>query len=137
MTTPGQQIDYSARGFVIDTTAAFAGVLLIVTACFDVLQGLAAIADPDTFAAGSAYLYDFDVAAWGWVHLIIGVLSIVVGVAILRAVTWGWILGIVFAGLAALTNFLYLPHYPWWSATIIALNVVNIWALSNKLQTTR
>ena len=135
MTTRPQQLDYSTRGFLVDATAAFAGVLLIVTAMFDVLQGLAAIADPELFAAGSTYLYEFNVAAWGWVHLIIGILTIAVGVAILVGVAWGWILGMVFAGLGALTNFLYLPHYPWWSATIIALNVLIFWALSNKLRT--
>ena len=137
MSTPRNEIDYSTRGAVVDLTAAFGGVLLIVTALFEILQGLAAIADPDSFSAGSDYLYNFNVSAWGWIHLVVGVLTVVVGVAILRNVTWGWILGIGIAGLGALTNFLYLPHYPWWAVTIIAMNVLIIWALTSKLKLAR
>lgn len=137
MSTPRNQIDYSTRGFVADLTASFAGVMLIVTACFDVLQGLAAIADPDFFAAGTEYLYQLNVSAWGWIHLIIGVLTAAVGVAILRGVTWGRILGIVLAAIGALTNFAFLPVYPWWAVTIIGINVLVIWALTTQLKTER
>jgi hypothetical protein len=33
------------------------------------------------------------------------------------------------AGLSALANFLFLPHYPLWSILVIALDVMIIWAL--------
>ncbi len=134
MSVPRNQIDYSGRGAVVDVTAAFGGVLLIVTAFFGVLQGIAAIADPDFFAAGSDYVFRFNVTAWGWIHLLLGLFTIAIGVAILKHVTWGQILGIAVAGLSALTNFAFLPHYPWWAVTIIAIDVLVIWALSSQLR---
>ena len=137
MSTPHDQTDYSTRGFLADVTASFAGVMLIVTACFDMLQGLAAIGNPDFFAAGTEYLYRLNVSAWGWIHLIIGVLTAAVGVAILRGVTWGQILGILLAAIGALTNFAFLPVYPWWAITIIGLNVLVIWALTTQLTSDR
>jgi hypothetical protein len=34
------------------------------------------------------------------------------------------------AMLSALNNFFYLPHYPFWSIVIIALDVFIIWSLT-------
>ena len=127
-------LDYSTRGFVADAAASFAGVLLLVTSAFDVLQGIAAIANEDLYAAGTEYLYKLNVSGWGWVHLVLGVLGIAVAVAILRRVAWGQILGIIIAALAMLTNFAFLPLYPWWSLTIILANLLIIWALSVQLR---
>jgi hypothetical protein len=137
MSTPRNQIDYSTRGAVADVTAAFAGVMLIVTACFDVLQGGAAIGNPDFFAGDNDYFYELNVTAWGWIHVVVGVLTIAVGVAVLRGVTWGRIIGIMLAALNALTNFLFIPVYPWWAMTIIAINVLVIWALTMQLKSER
>ena len=38
--------------------------------------------------------------------------------------------GITLAILSALTNFAFLPYYPFWALTIIALDVFIIWALA-------
>jgi hypothetical protein len=134
-TSPGERYDVdSSKGVLAFGVTTFAGVLLAVVSVFQVLQGIAAIANDTVFVRGLSYTWEFDVTAWGWIHLIIGILTAVVGVAVLRGVTWGWILGIVLTGLSALTNFVYLPHYPWWAITIIALDVLIIWALTNKLK---
>jgi hypothetical protein len=117
-----------------DLGASFAGVLLIVTGLFDLLQGLAAVADPDFYAAGSDYLYRINVSAWGWIHLVLGALSVVVGIAIVARAAWGQVIGMIVAGLAMLTNFAFLPYYPWWSMTIIVFNGFVIWALSVQLR---
>jgi hypothetical protein len=36
----------------------------------------------------------------------------------------------ILAGLSALANFMFIPHYPFWSLLIIALDVFVIWALA-------
>lgn len=129
-------IDHSARGAVADVAATFAGVFLLIASVMDVLQGAAAIANPDFFA-GADYTYDFDVAAWGWVHVVLGVISAVVGIGILMRQAWGQVTGMIVAGLAMLTNFAWLPHYPLWSLVIIAFNGFVIWALSVQLKNYR
>ncbi|WP_028643221.1 DUF7144 family membrane protein [Nocardioides sp. URHA0020] len=130
-------VDDSARGFVADLTATFAGVLLLLTSAFDILQGGSAVANDDLYAQGSEYLYKFDMTAWGWVHIILGVLGLAVGVGILRRASWGQITGIMIASLSMLTNFMFLPVYPVWSAFIIGFNAIVIWALCAQLKTTR
>ena len=131
------EIDYSGRGAVADVTATFAAVLLLITALMDVLQGLAAINDPDFFAAGADYAFDFDVTAWGWVHVILGIISVAVAIGIMTRQSWAQVLGMVIAGLAMLTNFAWLPHYPLWAIVIIAINAFVIWALSVQLKNYR
>ena len=127
-------IDYSTRGMAADFTATFAGVLLVITGGFDVLQGLSAIANDDLYAAGSEYLYKLDMTVWGTVHLIIGIISIVVGVGIATRASWAPVCGMIIAGLAMLTNFAFLPFYPFWAIVIIAFNGLVIWALSVQLR---
>ena len=122
-----------AKGAWADFLSVFAGVLMIIGACFEILQGAAAIANPDFFAAGSEYLYRFNVTAWGWIHLVIGVLSAIVAIGLFTAKSWSYPAGIVIVGLSMLANFAAIPHYPAWALTVIALDAAIIWALSQKL----
>jgi hypothetical protein len=127
-------IDYSTRGAVADIGATFAGVLLVVSGAMDVLQGMSAVANDDLYAAGSDYLYRLDMTAWGWVHIGLGAIGVVIGVAVVMRASWGQVLGMIVAGLTILTNFAFLPHYPLWSLVVIAFNGFVIWALSVQLQ---
>ena len=127
-------IDYSARGAVADVTATFAAVLLLITALMDILQGLAAINDPDFFAAGSGYAFGFDVTAWGWSHVVLGVVSAVVAIGIMTRQSWAQVVGMIIAGFAMLMNFAWLPHYPLWGLVLIAVNGFVIWALTVQLK---
>jgi hypothetical protein len=71
----------------------------------------------------------FDYTAWGWVHLLVGVIMVVVGLGILRGSPWGLVAGVVIAGVNAITQLGFLAAYPVWSILIIALDVVVIYAL--------
>jgi hypothetical protein len=126
--------DYSTKGAVADFASTFAGVLLLIAAAFSVIQGISAIADDDLYAAGSDYLYQFNMTTWGWIHLIIGVLSAAVAVGILIRAEWGQLTGIIVASLAILTNFAFLPHYPLWAVVVIAFNAFVIWALCTQMK---
>jgi hypothetical protein len=128
-----RNFDDSTRGGVVDVTAAFAGVLLFVAAGMEMLQGVAAIANDDLYAAGTEYLYKFDLTFWGVVHLVIGVLSLLVAIGILRRADWAQVGGMIIAGLAMLSNFAALPLYPFWSIVVIAFYGLVIWALSEQL----
>lgn len=134
MSEPRNQIDYSGRGAVADVTVAFAGVMLVLTGGFDVLHGIAAIGEPDFYAAGSDYTFRFSVTAWGWIHLVLGILTIAVGVALLRGADWARVVGIVLAVLGALSNFLSIPAYPWWSMITIGIYVLVIWSITVQMR---
>jgi hypothetical protein len=120
----------SARGGIADVTASFAGVLLILASFMQVLHGISALSDPALYAAGTDYLYKFNLNVWGTIHIVVGVASFVVAIGILRRRSWGQLGGIVVCGLGILTEFAFLPRYPLWSLVIIAFYVFVIWALN-------
>jgi hypothetical protein len=84
----------------------------------------------EIYVRTAQYLFPFDLTAWGWIHLLLGVLVGLAGVAVIRGQAWGRFTGIALAGLSLIANFLFLPYYPLWSILIIALDVAIIWALA-------
>lgn len=108
---------------------AFAGVLMIFGGAMAILQGIAAIAKDDVFVATRNYVFQFNLTGWGWIHLILGILIVLIGCALFTGAVWARVVGVVLAGFGALANFLWLPHYPLWSIVLIAIDVFIIWAL--------
>lgn len=137
MSESRHEIDYSTKGFAADVTASFAGVLLIVTALLDILQGMSAIANDDLYSSGSDYLYKFDMDVWGWIHVVLGVIALAIAIGILKRTGWGQVGGMIVAGLGILTNFAALPHYPLWSMLVIAFYALVIWSLSAQMRNYR
>ena len=116
--------------------AVFAGVLLATLAVFQILEGVAAIANDEVFVSGIDYIYKLDVTAWGWIHLVIGALALAVGVGILGGRSWALVAGMGLAVISALSQFLFMPFYPLWALLLIAMNILVIWALGNQWQRT-
>ena len=114
-----------ATGLVI-----FAGVMMIMAGGFQAFDGLVGLMANEFFLSTRNYLFQFDATRWGWIHLVIGLLVLVAGFALLAGQTWGRVVGIVLAVLSAMANFAFIPYYPFWSLTIIALDVLVIWALA-------
>jgi hypothetical protein len=110
-------------------TILIAGVIMIVAGAFHILQALVALFNDTFYVAGEEYIYQFDVTAWGWIHLLGGVLLVFGGAALFRGAVWACILAVVLASLSAVLNFMWLPYYPLWGAIIIVLDVVIIWAV--------
>lgn len=107
----------------------FAGVMLIVIGIIQVLEGLAAVLNDKFYVATPNYVFEFDVTAWGWVQMLVGIVLGAAGYGIIAGQLWGRVIGIIVAVLSAVANFLYIPHYPVWSILIVMLDVAVIWAL--------
>jgi len=76
------------------------------------------------------YVFEFDANTWGWIHLLVGTLVLVAGAGVITGQTWARAVGITFAAVSALATFAFAPYSPFWSLTIIALDVIVIWALA-------
>lgn len=107
----------------------FAAVLLLVSGILAICQGIAAIAEDDVYARIGNYVFEFDLTAWGWIHLILGLIVVLIGWGLFRDMNSARVAGIAVAGLSMIANFIWLPYQPWWSITIIAIDVFVIWAL--------
>ncbi|MFJ4863254.1 hypothetical protein [Streptomyces sp. NPDC088748] len=107
----------------------FAAVLLLVVGCLAIFQGIAAIAKDDVYARIGSYVFEFDLTAWGWIHLIVGIIVVLTGVGLFAGSNVARGAGIALAALSVILNFMWLPYQPWWSIIIIAIDVWIIWAL--------
>ncbi|MCM2579797.1 DUF7144 family membrane protein [Streptomyces meridianus] len=107
----------------------FAGVMLILAGALDVISGLMAVAKDDIFVTTPNYTFAFDLQSWGWIHLVLGALAVLIGVSLFKERFWARIAGVVVAGLLLLSGFLTIPSYPLWSIVLIALYGFVIWAL--------
>ena len=112
--------------------AKFAGVLLIISGVWDVVIGISGILADKIFVSTPEYLYAFDLTGWGWVHLILGLVVGGTGIGVLKRMTWARIVGVALASASLLVNFAFLPHYPFWSMLVIALDVLIIWQLASQ-----
>ncbi|TYL54935.1 hypothetical protein FXB39_04850 [Nocardioides sp. BGMRC 2183] len=123
----------------VDGLSIFAAVVLLTVGLFQIIEGIAAIAEDDIWATGPAgnYVFEFDLTTWGWIHLVIGIVLAVTGAALLAGQTWAIIVGMSLAVASAVVNFAWLPFQPFWALAIIALNVAVIWALGRLLTTPR
>jgi len=106
----------------------FAAALLGVVGFFNVIDGIAAIANSHIFIANAHYVIG-DLRSWGWVSLILGLLQLVAMLGVLvgnQAARW---FGVAVTGLNAIEQMFFIPAYPFWSLIIIAVDVVALWGL--------
>ncbi|WP_244928465.1 hypothetical protein [Nocardioides sp. W7] len=129
--------DRVARALLADLSVALGGVLLILASVLDLVQGASAVNHDQMYAQGVEFLYRFDTTVWGWIHIAIGVIGIVVALGVMLRKSWGPVAGLIVAGLSILTNFSFLPLYPVWGVIIIAFNTIVIWALCVQLKAYR
>jgi hypothetical protein len=107
----------------------FAGILMIIGGVFNAMEGIVALARNEIYVTTPRYLFAFDLTTWGWIQLILGIVVAIAGVGVITGQLWGRLVGITLAALSMLANFAFIPYYPLWSLSIIALNVFVIWAL--------
>lgn len=124
-----QTVSPWAHGIVV-----FAAVAMIVGGAFQALEGLAGIVRDQWLVVLPQYIYAFDLTLWGWIHLLVGLALLVIGVFLLRGQTWARIAGMVAAVISAILNFVWLPFSPWWALLIIAVDFLVIWALASYLR---
>jgi hypothetical protein len=119
--------DYSgaAVGFTV-----FAAVMMITIGVFQVIAGIVALINDEFYVVGQEWVFQFDITSWGWVHLLLGVLIGLAGVALFSGAVWARTVGVILAVVSAVVNFAWLPWYPIWGIIMITVNVFVIWALT-------
>jgi hypothetical protein len=109
----------------------FASVMMFLLGSFQVIQGLVAIFDDGYYAVtASGLVVNIDYTAWGWIHLLLGLLIVISGVGVLAGNLAARIVGVLLAGLSAIANLLFIEAYPIWSIVVITVDVLVIYALT-------
>ena len=128
--------EYPARGYADEPTGwvgwiIFAGTMLVILGIFHAIQGLVALFNDSVYLVGpKGLVVNVDYTAWGWIHLLGGIVVALAGVSLFAGRMWARILAIVVAVVSAIINVLFLPAYPIWSTMMIAIDVLVIWAVT-------
>jgi hypothetical protein len=109
---------------------AFAGTMMLLLGTFHVIQGLIALFQNEYYLVGANGLtVHLDYTAWGWTHVVLGVLVILAGLGLLAGQMWARVVGVILAFASAVVNVGFLAAYPVWSTIMIAIDVLVIWAV--------
>jgi len=106
----------------------FAAVLLAVVGFFNLIDGIAAIANSHIFIANAHYVIG-DLRAWGWVTLISGAVLVLAAVGVMAGNQVARWFAVAMIALNAIAQMFFIPAYPFWSLMIIAVDVVALWGL--------
>jgi hypothetical protein len=119
---------YPSRDGHGENWAALAGCLFLILGMFNLIDGIAALANDDYFRVDE--LLFGDLSMWGVIFLVVGVLQLVTALLIFRGSLVGALLGITLAGVNAMIALLSVGAYPIWSIIILVLDGVVIYALT-------
>lgn len=109
---------------------AFGGVMLILLGLFQAVEGLVALLDPTYYLIGaSGLVVSVDYTVWGWVHLALGILAVIIGIGLLTGNPVARALGVFLAAISALVNLAFVNASPAWSTLVIVLDIVIIYAI--------
>jgi hypothetical protein len=106
----------------------FASVVLVITGCFNLIEGIAAAAGSQVFHAGTHFVFA-NLTTWGWVTAILGALQLVAAVGVLAANQLFRWFAVVVIGLNVIDQMFFIPAYPVWSLAIVAMDVVALYGL--------
>lgn len=108
----------------------YAAVMMWLVGGFHAIAGLVGIINDEFYLVTPEYIFEFNVATWGWIHLLMGILVILAGVALFGGAVWARTIGVIMASISILVNFAWLPFYPFWSLMMITAGIFVIWALT-------
>lgn len=108
----------------------YAGMMMILVGSFQAINGLIALFKDEIYAVGpEGLVVNVDFTAWGWTHLLLGILLAAAGSAVFSGKVWGRTVGVIAAMVSAIVNFAFIPAYPVWSLLVITIDVLVIYAL--------
>ncbi len=119
----GRHAEGRGLGLVI-----FSAVLLAVIGVFNLLDGIAAIANSHIFVGNAHYVVG-DLRAWGWVMTIFGAAQLLAALGVAAGNQLARWFAIAVVGLNAIAQMFFVPAYPFWSLLIIAADIVALWGL--------
>ena len=110
----------------------FAGVMMLLLGIFHAIAGFVGIFKDDYYLVGKeGLLVQVDYTTWGWFHLIWGIVVVLAGIGLLAGQMWARVVGVIIAMGSAIINVAFLSAYPIWSAIMITIDILVIWAITD------
>ena len=123
-----KQDSYADSGGSGDGWLIFSGVMLGILSVMNVIGGIGAIDDSKVYVGNAHYTFG-DLHTWGWILLCTGVVQGIAAFGIWVRNQFARWLGVGFASLNMLAQFLFLPAFPLWCIAMIAIDTMVIYGL--------
>jgi len=107
----------------------FAASMLGLAGIIGVIHGIVTATKSSFYVSGSRYVFSGP-STWGWIMIIVGVITIFASFGVFRGAQWARYYGIGIAYLQALVQLLSIQAYPFWSLCIFALDVLVVYGLA-------
>jgi hypothetical protein len=107
----------------------FAALMLALAGAWNVIEGILAIGDSRVYVNESVFVFS-DLNSWGWIMLLLGTGQLLAAFALLAGSELGRWFGIAVAFLNALGQMFFMSAYPLWAVTMLAIDIVIIYALA-------
>lgn len=108
----------------------FAGFMMIIMGALQMISGLTALLNNEWLLVGPQRLLLLNFTAWGWMHLLLGLLVLIAGFYVMHGAVWARFVGVVLASLSLIANLAYVNTYPIWSIVIIVIDILVIYSLT-------
>ncbi len=118
-----ERVEREGYGLVV-----FASVMMLVIGCFNLIYGIAAIANAHVFVLNAHYVWG-DLRFWGWATLFIGAVQLLAAAGVMMGNQFARWFGVALLGLNAIDMMFFIPAYPFWALVILAADVVAVWGL--------
>ena len=126
MTTNNRDVPSAWSGWIV-----FAGVMLFIVGCINVIQGLAALIKHTVYVLpNSGLLVSTSYTTWGWVLVVWGIIMATAAYGLFsgsEAARW---FAVILVVINLFGQFAWFPAYPLWSLIVIALDVAVLFALT-------
>jgi hypothetical protein len=108
----------------------FAGVMMIIAGSLNAFYGVVAAVNDDWVGWTNRQNAFLDVSQWGWVHIIVGLIVLLSGIGLFSGNILARTVAVIIASISLVANFFFIPVYPLWALTVIAIDALVIWALT-------
>jgi len=110
----------------------FAAIMLAFIGAITFFEGLIAIIRDNYYVVARQQVFLFDISTWGWIMLFWGVLQFLAALGLAAKSGWArWFtIIVVFLSLLSQLSSFGNSGYPLWALTVIALEIVVIYALT-------
>lgn len=106
----------------------FAGVMIVIVAALNIIDGIAAISSSSFFVGDARYVFS-DLNTWGWIVLVIGVIQLIVALGVWAGNQLARWTGVLIVSLNAIAQLLFIPSYPLLALAIFTLDVLVLYGL--------
>lgn len=101
----------------------------MVSGVVQAIYGLGTLLKNDFLLVTANHAVVVNVTAWGWVHLIAGLLLVAAGYSVINGNAFGRIVAVIFTAMALVANISYVSAYPIWTLMLIVVDVLVLYAL--------